>query len=91
MEACALCENTIMSNPNHSPLVEAKLIVCEATRRAYSNVVHNDLGFVDKHATKAYRRDVANRLAGMYHDLCDKAGFDYLPLNGELTIADMRD
>jgi len=61
-----------MSNPLHSPRVEATSIILEAIRRA-----HRDIdSFISNGVTPAYRRQTLDMLAKKYNSLLDKSGFD---------------
>jgi hypothetical protein len=65
-----------MSNPLHSPKVEAEGIAMEAVRRAF----HSIDDFIYPSVTPAYRRDTRRYLAKTYNRMLDKSGFDGMAL-----------
>jgi hypothetical protein len=63
-----------MSNPDHTPKVEAEMIIIEALRRIVKHP-HFIEHFMDD-VTPAYRRDVKRHLAKIHNKLLNESGFD---------------
>lgn len=76
-----------MPNPNHTPRVEASLIILEAIKRQYGAIVNG--GGLIADCTPAYRRDVVNELGVRYNAMCERAKVDYLPLRTDFTTEDL--
>lgn len=72
-----------MSNPLHTPKIEAEMIHVECLRRTAKAVAAGTDAYTPDGMTPAYRRDVYNRLAKLHNDTLDKYGFDgmHLPMD----------
>lgn len=66
-----------MSNPLHTPKVEAVGIAMEAVKRAF----HSVDTYIADGVTPAYRRDTRRQLAKQYNRMLDKSGWDGIPLD----------
>ncbi len=71
-----------MSNPLHTPRVEAEMVALEAVKRAHGNLD----AFIQPGATPAYRRDVLNALAARYNKMLDASGADGMFIPETATI-----